>query len=426
LLFGLVLGTSADTYAAVAANAGCKEAVGCAGYYRAFAATTSPPGSTFLPPPSTVTGVALAAVGVQAATNGVQGVAKVDVAGFKFKTPADVSDGTTRDKRGLSFYFGYLGASGVWDNNTQTGAVVGAAAEVSSSITTIVAFYDRDNVEGFQWDLVDTTKRYDIFQCNGTVKTYDCIDPAGAIDVRDLVWTPLTRDEVACSTVVTGDYAANCTINTLSTQGELQSVPGTAVLSITARTVSQPMKINGVEHTPDKAKWDVRINYPWANKTALQNASAAKIALIALHAGKAGAAGVGVKDSGSGKAVTFQAAGGKAAYFGYIPRATIGGVDTPITTLTVTGEQLGAFSCGLLQPCFNTLTSGLANGLAALAAALKFFGWQSQMTIHAFSKENPGEIVWDPEVGVQTTAEESGAEMVVPGVLVALVAVLFC
>jgi hypothetical protein len=140
LLLGLLHGATAQTYAAVEAKAGCVGAAGCAGYYRAFVATTTPLNSDF-GPPSNVSGIALAAIGVQAATNGQQAVAKVDVAGFKFKTPADPSDdvGATQH-RGLSFYFGYLGATGSWDNNTQTGAIVGAAAEIASSITSINVF----------------------------------------------------------------------------------------------------------------------------------------------------------------------------------------------------------------------------------------------------------------------------------------------
>jgi len=427
LLAGLLSGAVAQTYGAVEAKAGCKEAVGCAGYYRAFAATTSPLGSTF-GPPSTVTGISLGAVGVQAATNGNQGVARVDVAGFKFKTPADTSDDTaTEQRRSLSFYFGYLGATGAWDNVTRTGAVLGAAAEIASTISSINVFYDRDGVEGFQWDLADASKRYDVFNCNATVTTYDCIDVQGGVDMKTLVWTPLTRSEVNCSSVLpAGNYEADCKINTLTTQGELASNPGVAVLSITARTVSQPMMINGVEHNPDKAKWDVRVNYPWANRPNLYDAPNAKVALIAVHAGKAGAAGVGVKDTAGTKSLTFAAAGAvKAAYFAYIPKARIANADTDIKTQTITVAEINAFDC-LLKPCMGTPTADLTNGLKLAFLFYQAFGWQPQITVHSFATVHPGEIVWDPEVGVQSTGgDESGAEMVVPGILAMLVACLF-
>lgn len=268
---------------------------------------------------------------------------------------------------------------------------------------------------------MDPNKRYDILNCNAAIKTYDCFDIAGGVDVKDLVWVPITRTVTKCSLVLpAGDYNENCTINSLSTHGELSSAPGVAVLSITARTASQPLLIDGVKHTPDNAKFDVRIQYPWANKT-LSDATNAKIALLAVHAGKAGVAGVGVKDGGTTKSLTFAADGGKAAYFSYVSVAKINNADTPITTETITAEEIQGFDC-TAHPCgFTQLLVDV--GLKPLVTWLQGFHWQPRITVHAFSVKQPVDIFWDPELGVEEiTKETSSAAIVVPavGMLVAL------
>jgi hypothetical protein len=352
----------------------------------------------------------------------VQGVAHVDVAGFKFKTPADTSDGTNSL---LNFYFAYLGATGTWDNETKTGAIVGAAAEISSNILSINAWYDRDGTEGLHWDIGANTG-VDVFNCD--TGTYDCVDIQGGVDMKkDLVWTPLTRSEVSCAGAVTTgaeNYDANCKINTLSTSGELPSNPGVSVVSITARTCSQPLLINGVQHSPDKAKWDVKINYPWANKTTLKDAANAKVALFALHAGKAGAGGVGVKVSGETKSLTFTAAGGRAAYFGYVPTAMIAGASTTITTQTITAAEINAFDC-TGKPCAGlTGTNYITGVLKVVVGWLTNLGWTPQLTVHSFATVHPTQIDWDPEVGVTPNDNTSAAGLLVPG-LGMLVACLF-
>jgi hypothetical protein len=119
LLAFLATVTAEDAYAAVALKTCSTPDVGCVGYYRALGFSTSPPGSSF-GPPSNVTGISVGAIGVQAAANATTAAARVDVAGWRFKTPMDTSGSNSS----LTFYFGYLGVAGVWDNSTRTGAVV--------------------------------------------------------------------------------------------------------------------------------------------------------------------------------------------------------------------------------------------------------------------------------------------------------------
>jgi len=406
LLLALCTGASAQTYGAVAADASCTNGVGCKGYYRAFVATTLPLGSNF-GPPSNVTGLALAAVGVQAQSDGTVANGRVDIAGLKFRTPADTSD-----KPDLSFYFGYLGVSGVWDNKTQTGALNGALCEIYTSLNSIQVYYDRDSTPGFQFDLTGN----DVFDCT---KAWDCVDTAGAINVAtDLVWDPITRVVDPCADKLGANangYDANCKIVTLSTLGRLN---GTGVLQIDIRTASQPLKIDGVLHTPDKAKWDARVNYPWAAKPGIATPASGKIALVNVHAGKAAtAAGIVTKSpDGTTKSLTFSGTG-RSAYFGYSTAVTIDNVPSTVVTQTITGENVAAWTGPI-----GTKTADLMNKLKVAVALYAIFGgWRVQLTIHSFTPSQPNNIFWDPENGVATTG---GAMTTVPCMFLALVLAL--
>jgi hypothetical protein len=403
LLLALCAGVGAQTYAAVEANAACTNGVGCKGYYRAFVATTLPANSDF-GPPSNVTGLALAAIGVQAQSDGTVTNGRVDVAGLKFRTPADTSD-----KPDLSFYFGYLGVSGVWDNKTQTGALTGALCEIYSSFNSIQIYYDRDSTPGFQFDLTGN----DVFDCT---KTWDCVDPAGAIAITNLTWDNITRVVDTCvSKIPNGNYDANCKIITLSTIGRMN---GTAVVTIDIRTASQPLTIDGVLHNPDKAKWDVRVNYPWAVMTGIATPASAKVALVNVHAGKAAtAAGVVTVNSGTvSKSLTFTGTG-KSAYFGYSTAVTVDGAASTVVTQTITAEAISNWNGNLL-----TKTADLMGKLkVAVIVYAVFGGWRVQLTIHSFTPSAPNNIFWDPENGVLST---SGAMATVPAMLLALVLAL--
>lgn len=416
LSLGLALlgGVAAETYAAVAAKAGCS-GVGCAGYYRAFAATTSPALSSF-GPPSTVTGISLAAVGVEVAANGTAAGGKIDIAGFKFKTPADTSDAANPS---LSFYFGYLGASGVWDNTTQTANVNGALAEVVSAIASLDVYYNRDGVAGFQWDL---NAGNDIFNC--VSGTYDCVDANGVLDVNKLAWSPIARAVANCVDLVpNGDYAADCKVYTLTTSGALSGTT-TNVLTITARIASQPLKVNGVVIKSDSAKFDVQINFPWSNFTSLKDPAKALVALVGVQAGKAeSASAVATIGINGGKSLVFNAAGGKAAYFSYASTARIGTTDTTIVTKTLSSDDIINFSCAG-KPCALSLTALLMFDLNVKARWLLTFGWTPQITIHSFTSAKPVDIFWDPEVGAgDPPARTNSGGMLIPGVaLLALLA----
>jgi len=297
---------------------------------------------------------------------------------------------------------------------------VGAAAEIVSSWPLIGIYYDRDGTPGFQWDL--SNELIDIFDC--TQGTYDCVDAGGSIALASLTWTNIDLTVTNCSVALpAGNYNANCTVRTVHTQGEIS--PGVPVVGITARSASQSIMINGNLHTPDDAKFDVRINYPYANKT-LINATAARVLVVAVHAGKAGtAAGVASINQNGGKAVTFSAGvGGKSAFFAYKPNCTIDAASSAVVTQEVTQAQVNGWVGGVGG------TSVLMNvylkpGVLYLSA----FGWQTHLTLHSFPSNMPIDVFWDPQVGVQnvtvTSTQNSPAAFIVPSALLALALALF-
>jgi len=412
-----------DVYAAVAAKQ-CVNAVGCQGYYRAFGVTTSPANSAF-DPTSNVTGVSVAAIGAQGYANGSSGAGRVDVAGFRFKIPADMSD----SDNSLSFYFGYLGVAGTWDGSTKTGSVVGALAEVVANLYSVNVWYDNDGVTGFKWDLTaDPAHRYDILNCaDGAAKGYDTLDSNGAISLKSMIWTPIAHTKVMCNSIPELSSApAGCEIHSLTTTGANSTDPmAVPVITIVARIASQPIFINGKLHGPDRAKFDVRVQFPWASFTNLYAPDKAKLALIGFTAGKSGSFAASVKRSSDGDdSLMFAADSGQSSYFAYTPTATIDGQSGTVTTQVVTGQEITDFSCPIGSPCagiLGTATSWIALGLKVEVAWLQGFGWKSSITIHALGTGvKPLNVFWDPEVGAGSST--NSAALAVPSLafLVAL------
>jgi len=309
----------------------------------------------------------------------------------------------------LNFYFGYLGASGTFDNSTGIGSIAGAFLEVVSTLSSLVVYQDRDGVAGFQWDLSSSSQPFGCGALNPG--TFDCFD-GNSVDVKNnLTWTPLTKTEVNCSQYITG-ADAGCKVVYLNTAGFLAG-NSTYVINITARAATQPIIINGILHSPLKLKWDVSINVPWWSWTLVNPAANNGVAIIAAHAGKAGAGLATVVTAPGSKSLTFTASAGHAAYFGYLESATTDtGGNTTIFTETYTGASIINYNA-------NLVAAFLLIPLKLQLGALALLGWTSQVTIHSFLTTKPNTIYWDPENGMQTT---SGSALLVPSVAVALMA----
>lgn len=411
-----------DTYAAVAGKA-CSGEIGCAGYYRAFGVTTSPADSDF-GPPSNVTGLSVAAIGAQVALNGTLVAAKLDVGGFRFKTPNDVSD---NNNRGLTFYFGYLGVTGAWDSTTKTGAMAGALAEVVSSFSSVNVYYNNDGKDGFHWDLA---ARQDILNCtNGEAKMYDTLDVKGTIDLKDLDWTPIEHTKLQCNTLPGLSTAPPaCEIHSLTTSGSNSTLSSSPIVTFTIRIASMPLLINRVMHGPDYAKFDVGINYPWAAKNLYNNATA-RLTLIALHAGKTAAfVGAAKVDADGTHSLVFAAPGGQVSKYSYTGNATVDGQVSPVFTQIVTGQEIIDFNCAG-APCLLTATQLVVTAVLQPAVNwLQAFGWRSSITFHSLGAARPANVFWDPAVGAGPSAPSgttpSSASIMGPSLFLGAIAAL--
>jgi len=388
-----------DSYAAVAAQQ-CTGAVGCQGYYRAFYVTTSPADSSFAPP-SNVTGISVAAVGAQVSADKTTIKGSLDVAGFRFKTPADADVA-----KALSFYFGYLGLNGTWDNSTKTGSVVGALAEVISYFSSINVYYDNDGVPGFNWNFTQTdpTKQWDVLNCAaGATNGYDAFDPNGGIDLKNLIWTPLVHTSILCNSIPALSTApAGCEIHMLTTSGSNSTNASAApVITIVARLASEPVLINNVLHGPDRAKFDVTIQFPWASFPQLYAPATAKLALISFGAGKSeDFAAVLKRPSDGADELSFVAAGGR-SYYAYTHVALVDGQAENVTNQVITGQQILNYACPTPSPCSGVPgTTAIVGSLKLVVNWLQSFGWKSSLAFHSLGTSyQPTTIFWDPEVG---------------------------
>jgi hypothetical protein len=283
-------------------------------------------------------------------------------------------------------------------------------AEVVASLSSVNVYYDHDGVPGFQWNIdeADPTKRWDIYDCSkAAANNYDCVDTNAALNVAtDLQWTYIDHTKISCSAapgLTTGNYAAGCEIHSLTTVGSLATAPTQPVLTFTIRIASQPVMINGVKHGPDFAKWELQVNFPYSNYPNILDQANARLAIVTVAAGKAGAFVGAASKSNGVEAVSWSAGAGIRAYYDYNTTATANG-GTTVYTQIVTGQQILNFLCTSASPCNGILG---VSGTNILVAYLKLavngglvFGWRASIAIHAFGDlVAPATIDWDPSVG---------------------------
>lgn len=307
--------------------------------------------------------------------------------------------------------------------------MVGALAEVVSTLNSLNVYYNNDGKTGFNWDVTAAAaNRQDILNCaNGEAKGYDTLDVDGTIDLKDLTWTPIEHTKVLCNTIpALSDAPASCEIHSLTTSGSNATLSSTPIITFTIRISSQPVLINRVLHGPDQAKFDVTVQYPWAAKKLYNNATA-RLALIALHAGKAGAfVGTAKRNDDGTNSLLFAAPGGQTSRYSYTNNATIDGAIGPVSTQVVTGQQIIDYNC-IGAPCGLTATQFLvALVLQPAVVWLQSFGWKSSITIHSLGSDaHPANVFWDPAVGAGPSSTNSGSLMAPSFFLVAVAALLF-
>jgi len=369
------------------------------GFYRQLTVAANPDVPALLA--GTATAVSVAAIGAKIEqTGGGKVSAAVDVAGFKFKNPDDISDGTDAANRGLVFYFGYVGVRGTWDPTTKTASVAGALAEVAASWEYVFAFYDHNGKPGFQWEMGQ-----DMFDCaKATLQSYDCVDPFGVITFTNITWGGLTVRNQSCPSTYQNE---NCTIWSISTMSD------DGVITFTLHLASEPVFINGVRVEPNYGKIDVTINYPYTSK-ALANAAEARVGVLAYTAGRAGAGAAFYQKVGDKEAVQY-AVEDKSAYFAWDGEAKLQGANSYVHVDAHSGKSIIALDC---SQC--VWASWFVLGLKLRAAAIEYAGYRTEMLIFSWAEARPASVFWDPAIGV---TDYSAATTAAPTVLAAFVAI---
>jgi len=395
VLAALTIARAADSVTVIAARDG---------FYRQLTVWGSP--SVDHIANNTATAIAVAAIGAKASVGAgaTEGSASVDIAGFKFKNPSDMTDGA--ENRGLGFYFGYLGVSGQWSNSSQTASVSGALAEIAASWESLFVYYNKDGRNGFQWNQAS-----DIFDCT---KTHDCVDINGVIDIKNTSFGGIITTKINCP----AGYNVNCTVY------RFETTSSDGVLTFVLRLASEPVLINNVRVEPNYGKIDVVINFPWTRFTNLIDSANAKVGIVAYTAGRAGTAAAVASRVDGNDAVLFTA-NDKSAYFSWDSQAMLTSSSGAtvyadyVSGDSVAANQCNAVSCGIITTLF---IAGLKIRQAFFAAA----GWKTEMLIFSWNEVRPAQLTWDPAIGITNTENAGAAVFVAPVVaLIAVFATLF-
>jgi len=339
--------------------------------------------------------------------NGQLTNAQLNAARFAFSTPA-LSSGAN-----LAFYMGVLSAQDTFtqpSSGTVITSATGALAEVVASVSNILVYDDRDGNPGFQ---VALSNLGNILTCGST--STDCIDLLASLDLqKNLTWSPISHTNTPCPTGQ--GYNANCTVYTLGTTG---SYMGVTTITFTFTAASQRIVYNGQDVSPDNAKIDIVITYPWTYITTVF--SSPKIALLSAVGGQlvTGSAIQTSTATGNTGAFSWSGTGTQVTTFSWVGTAMVGSTPSNVITEYITDDDISSFSCTLTS-CTNLYALGFVIYLKAAAAIWSAFHWKTALVFFSWADVKPASVSWDPAVGSTNSGSLANSSLLLVLLLIML------
>jgi len=370
------------------------------GEFRAFSAVAVPNWTD-------AAGVCLTGVKVTAsALDGHLTNAQLDAARFAFSTPA-LGSGAN-----LAFYMGVLSAQGTFtqpNSGTVITSASGALAEVVASIGNILVYDDRDGTPGFQVALSNLGK---ILSCSDT--STDCVDLSASIDLqKNLTWSPISHSNTPCPSGQ--GYNVNCTVYTLGTTGYYL---GSTTITFTFVAANQRIVYNGQDVSPDNAKIDIVITYPWTSIITIF--SSPKIALLSAVGGQlvTGSAIQTSTATGNTGSFSWAGTGTQVTTFSWVGSAMVGSSSSSVITAYLTDDDILSYSCTLTSCNFYAAIFLLY--LQAAAKVWQVFHWKTALVFFSWADVKPASVSWDPAVGSANSGSLANSSLLLVLLLIML------
>jgi len=284
--------------------------------------------------------------------------------------------------------------------------------ELATSLYTLFVYYNNDGQPGFQYTFGNN------LQCViPAAEGQDCIDWPNSLQLSDLDWNPITINTIACP----AGYTNSCRIY------EFILTDTTGYTSFTYKIASQPVFIDSFLVTPDYAKLDISISYPWSNYPLLQ--ANPQLGLLGATGGKTASVAATIsKASGGGTtgnpAVIFTASG-KIGAFSWATTATVTAgkkrtTDSTVYFEAIYGAEISAY----------TGSNIVLDVLKVDVDVLDALGWKVAFLLFSWDAVEPSNVLWDPAQGLSGSTSSSagvrGAEPVVWGMVFSVVIAFVC
>jgi len=337
----------------------------------------------------------------------------VEAAAFTVQTPATGNS--------LGLYFGYFAAEAEFNITAKSASFSASLVELATSFYYLFVYYNNDGQPGFQYTIGNSLTCDLLFPVAGQ----DCIDWSNSIQLSSLTWNPIAVNKIACPS----GYSASCNIY------EFVLTDTTLYTSFTYKIASQPVFIDSYLVTPDYAKLDISISYPWSSPPSpLLLQANPQLGLLGATGGKtASLAATIAKASGgatTGNPGVVFTASGKVGAFSWDTTATVTAqkkrtTDSTVYFDVVYGQNLTDY----------TGANVLLLLLKADVGALELLGWKVAFLLFSWDAVEPSNVLWDPTQGLSEStptytaapnAGVRGAEPVVWGMVFSVVMAFVC
>jgi len=320
--------------------------------------------------------VGVGAVAYKLGVTPTAGAASIDAGVFTMNCPAN-------NQSHVTFYVGYLKAAADWNKDTKTVHIAAAAAELGATFISLNCFYDQDGTPGFQYSIGKG------LYCNDTVTAAgkDCIDHGGICELNQLIWNPITVQNMSCP----AGYDSSCRVYRFT------ATDTTNVITFHFDLASQPCLFGGANLDNNYAKITLVINYPWTSKMAsLINPSQCKVLLIAATAGRAGAAGATITQVRGDPAIVYNA-GGASTYFNWQSKSIADSNNVVVYQTVVSGQSIKDFDLSTVP--ILSLEYWIIGTLQIIVAFWTGFQYNTQFLFFVWDVKQPNSVTWDPTGG---------------------------
>lgn len=333
----------------------------------------------------------------------------VQAAAFTVQTPATGNN--------LGLYFGYFAAEAEFNITAKSASFSASLVELATSFYTLFVYYNLDGQPGFQYTIGNSLTCGLLPVSAGP----DCIDWSNSIQLNSLTWNSIVVNKIACPS----GYSASCNIY------EFVLADTTGYATFTYKIASQPVFIDSYLVTPDYAKLDISISYPWSNYPLLQTNP--QLGLLGATGGKTASLTATIAKASGGATtgnpgVVFTASG-KVGAFSWDTTATVTAqkkrtTDSTVYFDVVYGQNITDY----------TGTNVLLNILKVDVTALELLGWEVAFLLFSWDAVEPSNVLWDPTQGLSEStptytaanAGVRGAEPVVWGMVFSVVMAFVC